>query len=102
MVRRLARACGRCKRVHGIGQGCPYAPKPRVRNHGDLGYVSGWQAVSRAVLKRDNYICWLCGRPGANTADHVIPRSRGGATLDMNNLKAAHGVCNSRKGTRIL
>ncbi|WP_166985182.1 HNH endonuclease signature motif containing protein [Canibacter zhoujuaniae] len=42
--------------------------------------------------------CHLCGKPGANSTDHLIPRSQGGAnTLD--NLRPAHYLCNIRRGT---
>lgn len=52
------------------------------------------------VLVRDGGRCWLCGKLGATTIDHVIPRSLGGPdTLD--NLRAAHGSCNSARGTKL-
>jgi 5-methylcytosine-specific restriction protein A len=59
------------------------------------------------VLERDMGICWLCHKPGADTADHVVPRSTSRGMLlgpgvhDLWNLKAAHRSCNSRRGNRI-
>ncbi len=44
-------------------------------------------------------VCWLCGKPGADTKDHVRPLSKGG-TNDPSNLRPAHRACNSRKGAR--
>jgi 5-methylcytosine-specific restriction endonuclease McrA len=48
--------------------------------------------------------CWLCGLPVlANerfTADHVIPRSKGGAVYDLLNLAPAHKHCNESRGNR--
>ncbi|MGB3604228.1 MAG: HNH endonuclease [Gordonia sp. (in: high G+C Gram-positive bacteria)] len=42
-------------------------------------------------------VCHICGLPGADSADHVIPRSLGGPdTLD--NLRPAHLACNQRRG----
>jgi len=56
----------------------------------------------RMVLARDNYTCQYCGcQPGkANlTVDHVVPRSRGGEHV-WENVVAACGRCNRRKGNR--
>jgi len=56
----------------------------------------------RTVLARDHYTCQYCGaQPGrANlTVDHVLPRSRGGETT-WENVVAACGPCNRRKGNR--
>ncbi len=56
----------------------------------------------RNVFLRDGYRCQYCGVSlPANelTADHVIPRSHGGAT-SWDNVVAACGPCNLRKGGR--
>lgn len=56
----------------------------------------------RTVLARDQYTCQYCGmQPGrANlTLDHVVPRSRGGATC-WENVVTACAACNRRKGDR--
>lgn len=56
----------------------------------------------RTVLARDMYTCQYCGvQPGRQelTVDHVLPRSRGGAT-SWENVVAACGPCNRRKGNR--
>lgn len=42
--------------------------------------------------------CHYCGRPGANTRDHVVARSRGGANSWWN-LVPAHEDCNRKKGS---
>ena len=57
----------------------------------------GWDRTSKRVIARDGGICWLCELPGADTADHIVPRSKGGHHGDSN-LRAAHRVCNSRRG----
>jgi 5-methylcytosine-specific restriction endonuclease McrA len=59
------------------------------------GYGWRWQRLSSAVLRRDNYICHYCGGRAA-TADHVIPKSRGG-TDAWDNLVAACRSCNGSK-----
>jgi 5-methylcytosine-specific restriction endonuclease McrA len=55
----------------------------------------------KAVLARDSWTCQYCGsaRPGL-TVDHVIPRSRGGASV-WENIVASCGPCNRRKGNRL-
>ena len=56
----------------------------------------------RTVLARDHYTCQYCGKqPGKGnlTLDHVLPRSRGGETT-WENVVAACGPCNRRKGDR--
>ncbi len=56
----------------------------------------------RTVLARDVYTCQYCGgQPGRAdlTVDHVLPRSRGGGTT-WENVVAACGPCNRRKGNR--
>jgi len=66
------------------------------------------------VAERDNWVCHLCGGDidrrrheqgnlnywGAS-ADHVVPLSKGG-THDLSNLKAAHLICNIRRGAKDL
>ena len=52
------------------------------------------------VLRRDSGICHLCGEPGAWTIDHFIPWKYGG-TDHLDNLRAAHGTCNSSKGAAL-
>lgn len=42
--------------------------------------------------------CHLCGRDGASTADHLIPRSKGGPMWDLANLRPAHRACNIARG----
>lgn len=58
----------------------------------------GWERISKRVLKRDGYTCHWCGED-ADTADHLVPRSKGG-TNDDDNLVAACRACNSRRGNR--
>lgn len=56
-----------------------------------------WPERRAFVIARDKGICHLCGLPGADTADHLIPWSRGG-TDDVHNLRAAHRTCNTKRG----
>lgn len=49
------------------------------------------------VFNRDGPQCVYCGSTEALGIDHVIPHSRGGATLPFNLVVSCHS-CNSRKG----
>ncbi|MBK6431977.1 MAG: HNH endonuclease [Anaerolineae bacterium] len=56
----------------------------------------------RTVISRDHYTCQYCGCQFGRsdlTLDHVVPRSRGGATAWENVVAACRG-CNQRKGNR--
>lgn len=58
------------------------------------------QQYVKLTLSTYGRVCWLCGLPGSTTADHVIPRSRGGACYDLTNLGPAHKHCNESRGNR--
>jgi 5-methylcytosine-specific restriction endonuclease McrA len=58
-----------------------------------------WRKLRLQVLKRDGAICRYCGRPGAETVDHVIGVANGG-TDDMSNLVAACWPCHRTKTGR--
>ena len=51
------------------------------------------------VFLRDGFACQYCNATTELTFDHVIPRSRGGRTT-WENIVAACGPCNLRKGGR--
>ena len=54
----------------------------------------------KTLLSRDEYMCQFCGSTtGPLTIDHVLPRSRGGAT-SWENCVAACLRCNHRKGNK--
>ena len=54
----------------------------------------------RNVLRRDGNRCQYCGSRERLTLDHVLPKSRGGPDT-WDNLVAACGECNHRKGGRL-
>jgi 5-methylcytosine-specific restriction endonuclease McrA len=57
------------------------------------------QARNRRILSTSD-ICWICGKPGADSVDHVIPIARGG-TEDPSNLRPAHlHPCNRAKSDK--
>ena len=67
-----------------------------MSNHYSWG---GWRAkrARLAVFAWYGDVCWLCGRAGADSVDHVIPLSWGGSD-DLVNLRPAHLRCNQRRG----
>ncbi len=62
---------------------------------------SGWGGrravmLTRLVLATYGTRCHLCGTTGATTADHRVPRSKGGSDA-LANLRPAHASCNSSR-----
>jgi 5-methylcytosine-specific restriction endonuclease McrA len=58
----------------------------------------------RTIMLRDGYVCQYCGQPlpkAEATIDHVVPKSRGGAT-SWDNVVCACRACNTHKGSRTL
>lgn len=53
------------------------------------------------LFLRDEFTCQYCGSKGEMTFDHVIPRAKGGKTI-WENVVAACGQCNLRKGSKLL
>ena len=53
----------------------------------------------RAVFARDSWTCQYCGSRANLTVDHVVPRSKGGAS-SWENIVASCAPCNRRKGDR--
>ena len=51
----------------------------------------------RAVFARDEWTCQYCGSRSNLTVDHVVPRSKGGAS-SWENIVASCAPCNRRKG----
>jgi 5-methylcytosine-specific restriction endonuclease McrA len=51
------------------------------------------------VLARDGFVCHYCGAD-AEQVDHIIPISRGGDPVDLDNMVACCKTCNISKGNR--
>lgn len=65
----------------------------------------GRRAQEMVVLTLETYgtICRLCGLDGADSADHIMPRSKAPElTWELTNLRPAHKRCNEARGNREL
>jgi 5-methylcytosine-specific restriction endonuclease McrA len=103
-IRMLVREVAVVEEAHGSRTIGPF-PVPRVLRL--VRYVvTHWRYAAgrvkyskQGVLRRDKFRCAYCGRTGADTMDHVLPRSRGGRAEWLNAV-AAHAYCNEMKGCR--
>lgn len=86
--------------------GCPnlqpcehHAPKPWATStrRTRVGSGSRQQKRARYVMHRDGAICHICGQPGADEVDHVIPTFEGGPD-HITNLAPIHATpCHRNK-----
>lgn len=72
----------------------------RLRTFVRVPYRARIPMTRAALMHRDRFRCAYCGSK-ADTVDHVIPRSRGGAH-SWENCVAACSACNHRKADRLL
>ena len=94
----IERACTVCGRI---------SDKPRCPEHrrkpwdgARHGRGPGWTRRRARILARDQGICHVCGQPGADEVDHVIPLAEGGPDTDEN-CAAIHGrPCHADKTQR--
>jgi 5-methylcytosine-specific restriction endonuclease McrA len=54
-----------------------------------------WQV--RFILRRDRFVCYVCGLEGADQADHVIPIAEGGANHTENGRAIHAEPCHATK-----
>jgi 5-methylcytosine-specific restriction endonuclease McrA len=56
----------------------------------------------RSRILEQSDVCWLCGQPGADTVDHIVPLSVAPDLGEVaGNMAPAHRSCNSRKGAQL-
>lgn len=70
-----------------------------------------WQAVRKRAIASKEPICAICHKlidleapafsPMAVEVDHIVPRIRGGALYDLDNLQLTHSQCNRKKGAKM-
>jgi len=58
------------------------------------------KSLRYAVLERDGFVCRSCGAANCLEIDHIIPRSKGGATI-QSNLQVLCADCNRGKGSNL-
>ena len=72
----------------------------RLREYVHIPYRARVPMTRAALMHRDRHRCGYCGAR-AETIDHVVPRSRGGAHT-WENCMACCAPCNHRKADRLL
>lgn len=88
------------RRIHSARLNLPAPTVIRLARFVRVPYRRAAALTRRAVLERDGHRCVYCER-GADTIDHVVPRSRGGRN-EWTNVVAACARCNHRKGDKLL
>lgn len=78
---------------------CAAHERERQQVRGHRGMDAEYRRHRLIVLAASD-ICWRCHKPGATTADHVIPRAHGGSN-DLSNLRPACARCNYSAGATV-
>lgn len=70
-----------------------------------------WVAVRKRAIASLDPVCAICHHPIdleapafsplAVEVDHIVPRARGGALYDIDNLQLTHSRCNRQKGKKM-
>ena len=69
-----------------------------------------WYRELKKQILAQNDTCILCGHSGADSIDHIVPVSRGGAERDPSNWAPIHNSpcpycgrrCNREKGVKLI
>lgn len=67
------------------------------------------QRINKAILAASD-VCGLCGHPGSDGVDHIVPLSKGGTEARSNKQPAHHDVhcatcghqCNREKSDKLI
>lgn len=101
--------CGKAEVVHGHSAGLVLHSSTmtvevpsviKLSNYVRVPYRARVPLTRAGLMYRDRYRCAYCGSR-ADTIDHVVPRSRGGAH-SWQNCVASCAKCNHRKADRLL
>jgi 5-methylcytosine-specific restriction endonuclease McrA len=70
-----------------------------------------WAMARKRAIHSKDPVCAICSNyidmeapafsPLAVEVDHIVPRARGGAMYDLDNLQLTHSQCNRKKGVRM-
>jgi 5-methylcytosine-specific restriction enzyme A len=97
---RAPKFCGRASCSNKAVAGVTYCPEHTQAWAGSTRrqrLPRDWPQLRAAVLTRDGGVCHVCGGPGADEVDHVVP----GDNHRLENLAAIHDrPCHRRKSAR--
>ena len=95
---------GIMRKAEGQFSNRPHIPSPRPERNPAI--RSQWEHNKKIILARDS-ICGICGKPVdkslkypdpmSPTIDHIIPVSKRGDPIALENLQLAHRCCNRLK-----
>jgi 5-methylcytosine-specific restriction endonuclease McrA len=88
------------RRIRSVSATFPYPVVIRLIAFVRVPRFTARKMTRRAVFARDDHRCQYCGTTTRLTVDHVVPRSRGGASV-WENITTACAPCNLRKGNRL-
>jgi 5-methylcytosine-specific restriction endonuclease McrA len=70
-----------------------------------------WAITRKRAIASKDHICAICHTlidveappfsPLAVEVDHIVPRARGGALYELENLQLTHSKCNRKKGAKM-
>lgn len=85
-------------------------PSQSKRPERDAAHRTMW-AHNKKIILATQSICGICGKPVDKTlkypdpmspvVDHIIPVSRNGDPVSLDNLQLAHRYCNRMKGDKL-
>ena len=99
----MLRICGRCQDLYkrpqtgdtGHCERCSAIRRAEAPTTAQKGLGSRWQRAAREQIRREP-MCARCGATNDLTADHLIPRAKGGTVAD--GLRTMCRRCNSSRG----
>jgi 5-methylcytosine-specific restriction endonuclease McrA len=113
-IHRSRFCCGREDRKkrgerHAFSNGVKRIPDAsNPRGHREIRTPAEMRRLLVKKLQEQNGMCGICSDPITDirevVADHIEPRGNGGGRRDdhPSNIQAAHGLCNTKKGSRRL
>lgn len=92
-----------------------YARKPRGSKNTRTDHAAGNNALyeaNRKIIFATQSVCGICGKPVdmslkypdpmSKTVDHIIPLSKNGDPVALENMQLAHRSCNRQKSDKLL
>lgn len=58
---------------------------------------AAWRRKRARILRRDRGVCHVCGKPGADEVDHLVPVAGGGSDHESNLAAIHRRPCHARK-----